>query len=212
MSEIPEVLRASDFLVLDQAFPNDIYGFLKDTFNTCEWKYHAETNYHALTKDATKEELLQDYGFTTMISDPDSIYNPAVHNAFENSVKEYFNLDKVLRIKAGLFVPSESEVVHYPHVDSSQPHWTALYYFSSEKDAGHTYIYNQKFDPFLYKDPFVQYDATKDKFDVLKKIEAKENRVVFFKGNVYHSSSRPRTVFKRIAVNVNFVGTPLAAT
>ena len=71
---------------------------------------------------------------------------------------------------------------------------------------GETYIYNQ------HKTPHEQYDNTKDKFEVLEKIEAKENRVVFFKGDVYHSSSRPRTIYKRIAVNVNFVGTPLAVT
>ena len=43
---------------------------------------------------------------------------------------------------------------------------------------------------------------------VIDKIEAKENRVLFFKGNVFHSSSSPKTIFKRIAVNINFMGFP----
>lgn len=212
MSNIQEVLRASDYLVLDDIFSDETYTLLKNYFSNCSWDFISETNLHEYRKDATQEELLQDYGFTNVITTPDGTHEPTIHKAFEDKVSEYFAVDDVKRIKAGLFTPSESEIVHYPHVDSPAVHWTALFYFSTEKGAGETYIYNQKWDAYKHKTPHEQYDNTKDKFEVLEKIEAKENRVVFFKGDVYHSSSRPRTIYKRIAVNVNFVGTPLAVT
>ena len=210
MSNIQEVLGTSDYLVLDDIFNDETYTLLKNYFSNCKWHFTSETNLHEFRKDATKEELLQDYGFINVITVPEGTHEPTIHTAFEDKILQYFKDVEILRIKAGLFTPSESEIVHYPHIDSPEPHWTALFYFSTEKDAGETHIYNQKYDPYKYKSFDVQYEITKDKFEVLEKVEAKENRVLFFKGNVYHSSSRPRTVYKRIAVNVNFIGTPLA--
>jgi len=209
MSEISQVLRASDYLVVDNAFPEEVYNYIKTHFEHKPRKYSPETNFHELRKDVTKEHLLQDYGFTNIITGPDGSDWQEGHDAFETCIKQYFDVEKIWRIKAGLFTPAESEFVHWPHVDIHDVHWTALFYFSTEKDHGQTYIWNQKFDPYIWKNPYEQYDATKDKFEALEKVETKENRVLFFKGNVFHSSSRPRTVFKRIAVNVNFRGVPL---
>jgi len=207
MSNISKALEVSDYLVVDDIFSEDNYKIIKDFFNKTTWVHTPETNDHS-KMNATREELLQDYGFTRLLYSNNQSDDPMIAQMFLDNVKQVFDVHHLDRIKAGLFTPSESEILHWPHVDNALPHWTALYYFSTEEDAGHTYIYNQKFDPYMYKNPYEQWLQTKDKFEVQEKIQTKENRVVFFKGNVYHASSRPRNVFKRIAVNVNFFGHP----
>ena len=127
---------------------------------------------------------------------------------FINCINKYFDIKQIERIRAGLMFPQKKEVIHGPHVDSEYPHHTALFYFCTEKGAGHTYVFDEVFDPYLYNTVAEQYDHKKDTMQVLDKIEAKENRVLFFKGNVFHSSSSPKTIFKRIAVNINFIGFP----
>ncbi len=202
-------LKEHDYIVVEDVFSKDNYNLLKEYFETCEWNFTNETNDHKFN-NLTKEQALQDYGLVNLVQMYDQSKNSVVAKIFADNIKNFFSLDKVQRIKAGLFTPSESEIIHWPHVDMEKPHWTGLYYFSTEKDAGHTYIYNQRWDAYKYKNANEQWSLTKDDFEIEAKIEAKENRAVFFKGDVYHSSSRPRTIFKRIAINVNFEGQPLS--
>lgn len=210
MSKVLQDLSSNDYVVIDDVFNKKDYNTLKEYFNKCEWTFMPESNIHAGHKDLTQKEKLQDYGFVNLISGYGQTKDKLVENIFTDNIKTFFKLDNLSRIKAGLFTPAESEILHMPHVDYAEAHWTALYYFSSEKKAGHTYIYNQRFDPYRYKDPNVQLREKLDSFEVETKVEAKENRALIFKGDVYHSSSRPRTIFKRIAINVNFQGQPLS--
>jgi len=209
MSKVLQDLSSNDYVVIDNVFSKEDYNILKKYFNDCEWSFLNETNTHS-EYDLTEQEKLQDFGLVNVITVYGSTKDGLIEKAFSDNVKKFFELDSIDRIKAGLFPPAESEIIHQPHTDLTEPHWTGLYYFSTEKNAGHTYIYNQRFDPFRYKNANEQLRATKDNFEIETKIEAKENRVVFFKGDVFHSSSRPRTIFKRIAINVNFRGRPLS--
>lgn len=202
-------LREHDYVVIDNVLSKEHYGLLKEYFETCEWSFTNETNDHKYT-DLTREQALQDYGLVNIVQMYGQSKNTVVTKIFTENIQKYFSLDKIERIKAGLFPPAESEIIHYPHVDIEKPHWTGLYYFSTEKDAGHTYIYDQKWDAYRYKDANEQWRLTQHNFRIADKIEAKENRVVFFRGDVFHASSRPRNIFKRIAINVNFEGRPLS--
>ena len=209
MSKVLQDLSNNDYVVVDNVFSEEDYNTLKKYFNECDWKFLPASNHHAGHKKLTKEEELQDYGFVNLISGGGQTKDSLIEKTFIDNIKTFFNVYKLNRIKAGLFTPAESEIIHMPHIDYLEPHWTGLYYFSTEKNAGHTYVYDQRFDPYRYKDANEQLRATIDNFEVETKIEAKENRALFFKGNVYHSSSRPRSIFKRIAINVNFFGSPL---
>lgn len=132
--------------------------------------------------------------------------NNLVVSLFAGNIEKYFHIDDLIRIRAGLQLPIGKELVHTPHCDFGTPHWTALFYFSTERNSGETYIYNEYFDPYKYRDVNDQRDKLKDKFTVLDKIEAVENRVLIFRGDVYHSSSAPQKINRRYAVNVNFKG------
>ena len=124
----------------------------------------------------------------------------------DSSIQRYFHMLKTLRVRTGLLVPVGHKKVHAPHIDLLDPHWTALIYFSSEKGSGQTYLYDELYDPYLYSTPEKQWEGRQ--LPIAEMVEAKENRVVFFRGDMYHSSSAPETILKRIAMNINFTGHP----
>ncbi len=73
--------------------------------------------------------------------------------------------------------------VHAPHVDLDIPHLVMLYYI---KDSdGPTHLYNKD-------------------MSVMKKIEPKKGRCVFFRGDMLHGSSTPVKNYSRIVINYNF--------
>lgn len=193
--------------IVENALNPDDYNNIKNYLNNLGWEFITDTS--GIEQDADKT-IYKSSLAKILFSEDRYASNEMVHvcQPFLNCISKYFDLQKVVRTRAGLFYPQEKEVIHGPHVDFAYPHHTALFYFSTEKEAGHTYIYDEVFDPYSYKTLSQQYERKKDTMEVIDKIEAKENRVLFFKGNVFHSSSSPKTVYKRIAVNINFIGSP----
>lgn len=173
------------YCVVDDWFAPSEYAVLKHYLTDPElgWNYLPS----AATMNASPDKLLH-HGFAKEIY-PTDTPNTVLINLLTYKLSTVFNIDSLIRIRAGLQLPVGKRIIHDPHVDFLEEHYTALFYFSSEIDAGHTYIYDKASD-----------------MNVLDKIEPRENRVLLFKGDVYHSSSAPEKVFKRIAVNVNFKG------
>lgn len=170
-----------------------------------------ELDFHILDNVATAdEEVFLHHGLAGMLYDPEKNVNTdnLVTSLFVGNIERYFKLDDVIRIRAGLQLPIGKELVHTPHCDFGFPHWTALIYFSTERGSGETYIYDEYFDPYTYRDVNDQRAKRSDKFKVLDKIEAVENRVLIFRGDVFHASSAPQKIKRRYAVNINFKGTP----
>ena len=197
------------YSIVDDALDIDDYKKLKVHIQNNSWKFLTNTagskvkiDEDSLYKSSFYQILHSDKNMGEEKKKPiDQICVP-----FVNCITKFFHLEQVIRIRAGLTLPQERTIVHGPHTDFDSPHHTALFYFCTEKDAGETYIYDQKYDPYIYKKWDDQLDATKDTIKVLDKVEAKENRCLFFNGNVVHSSTSPQSIYQRIAVNINFTG------
>lgn len=185
------------YCVVDDWFAPSEYAVLKHylTDQDLDWRYVPSTT----TLDNSADKLLH-YGFAKQLYPSDNP-NSVLVNLLTHKLSTVFNIDSLLRIRAGLQLPVGKRIIHDPHVDFLEDHYTALFYFSTEIDAGHTYIY----DKTASKDSKELLKSSD--MNVLEKIEPRENRMLLFRGDVYHASSAPEKIFKRIAVNVNFRGT-----
>lgn len=196
--------RENRYAVIDDFFSIGEYLAIKNYLEGVSWDFTPGIAGEFAKKDPANS------GFAHLIYGHDhKDDNPTISTMIGFSLSRYFKINQMWRIRAGLLIPVGKKWVHDPHVDKQEPHWTALMYFSSEKGAGHTYIFDELYDPYLYDNVPAQVKARKDKMKVLDKVEAKENRVVFMRGDVFHSSSAPETIVKRMAINVNFLGVPL---
>lgn len=210
MNKIRKHFLKNDYVVIDDFFSKSDYNKLKSYFYDVGWQFIASTARRFEDKNANKS--INDSSFVHLVFDclnKNNRNKSDVYDIFFENLSNGFDIKEILRIRAGLITPdgTNKEYTHGSHVDWVHPHYTALFYFTTEKDAGHTYIYHEKFDPYLYVDGDHQKGERVD-LKIAEKIEAKENRVLIFKGNVYHSSSKPQSVYRRIAVNVNFEGIP----
>lgn len=203
-----------DYKVIDDFFSREAYLSLKLRLDRdVDWKHNVCITGHESIRDKTH---LYSGGMGRVIKRDDHEPNkvdlyPEFTNLFGFKLSETFDVEHILRIRCGLQLPINVDYVHDPHVDYTYPHWTALLYFCTEKGAGETYLYNQKYDD-SWPNPYIQWQKTKDEFEVIEKVEPKENRCLIFRGDIFHSSSTPRSIARRLAVNVNFQGNPKHGT
>lgn len=210
MNKLRKHFLKNDYVVIDDFFSKSDYKKLKNYFYSVGWNFIPSTA-RKFENQKAEDKSIYDSSFVHLVYDcldKNNRNKSNIYDIFAENLSNGFDIREILRIRAGLITPDgiKEEYIHGSHVDWVHPHYTALFYFSSEKDGGYTYIYNEKFDPYLYDDADHQRDGRDLK--VAEKIEAKENRAVIFKGDVYHSSSKPQSVYRRIAVNVNFEGIP----
>ena len=104
-----------------------------------------------------------------------------------NKYKRGLKPEKLIRIRAGMFIQDQTKHPHLPHVDFHYKHTTMLYYVNDSD--GTTKLYNH------------------DKTKVIKEVHPKKGRVLFFDGLTYHASSSPKNHPSRIVLNYNFSGT-----
>ena len=95
--------------------------------------------------------------------------------------------EKLIRIRAGMFIQNQTKHPHLPHIDFQYKHTTMLYYVNDSD--GPTKLYNS------------------DKTKIVKEIHPKWGRVLIFEGLTYHASSSPVHHPSRIVINYNFDGT-----
>ena len=132
-------------------------------------------------------------GFSHLIFEDTTTYSnhyEALLPVFFEALDKYkrgLKPEKLIRIRAGMFVQNQTKLPHLPHVDFKYDHTTMLYYVNDSD--GPTKLYNA------------------DKTKVVKEIHPKRGRVVLFDGLTYHASSSPKDHPCRIVINYNFAGT-----
>lgn len=116
--------------------------------------------------------------------------------------KAKIDFNALLRIRIGLFTRTPGEVSHHnPHVDFTQPHFTAVYYVNDSD--GDTVVFNETID-----DISVERCATfanQGGFTLAGAVPPKKGKIMCFDGRHYHASSYPSRAARRIAVTFNFV-------
>lgn len=196
----------SNYFIVDDFLPPEVYTAVKNKLEHQPWFFHSTVAGEQFRGDGPKTD---DSGFTQVwyhVDDQTGCRHPDMLQLIDSNIQRYFHTRQTLRVRTGLLVPVGHKKIHAPHIDIPDPHWTALIYFSSEKGSGQTYLYDELYDPYLYATPEKQWEGRQ--LPIAEMVEAKENRVVFFRGDMYHSSSAPETILKRIAMNINFTGHP----
>jgi len=108
-------------------------------------------------------------------------------------------LQKLMRLRCGLLVPSENsktivgnvdtvDAGDEPHLDFLCPHWTALYYVNDSD--GDTIVYNET--------------KNSNEYTELTRSSPKKGKIFIFNGEHYHSSSKPTFGYSRCVLTFNF--------
>ena len=188
-------------IIIDEAVPKllfDRFQFEMMHFNV-EWHY--------MNSAAYRNEPSNDQSFThTALFDGQKTSDMLF--LFESALlaglsKAEVDVKTLIRLRCGMFLRSDKNYIHPPHVDHDIDHLTAILYLNDSD--GETIIYKEKFDSSLGLDAR-DYLHTKLQNNVTEdfRVTPKANRMVIFDGLTYHSSSSPVNTDRRIAMNCNF--------
>ncbi len=164
------------------------------------WYYVAATAY---TEDVEEYETLYNGSFYHLAR------NSEIANTLEDCLltaadKACVIVNRIHRIRIGMIPICPVESINPPHTDMEMPHKVGLLYMNDSD--GYTYLYNEKYDLNYSKNNSGLYyrEVLDRKTTVKDKILAEENKIIFFDGLTYHSSSAPTKTKRRIAVNYVF--------
>lgn len=113
-----------------------------------------------------------------------------------------FPISKMLRIRLGLITVTDKPIIHTPHVDFPYKHQTGLIYLNDSD--GDTILYNERLDTNVNKDNNDS-KVRQNKNEIITTFTPEENKLVIFDGLLYHSSTSPTIVDRRVVVNFNFI-------
>ena len=109
-------------------------------------------------------------------------------------------LDKMLRIRIGMYMLTPEEFIHTAHIDCDIPHQSGLLYLQSSESP--TIFYNEFYEPETKMD---SYDRLQQlQLSEFGRIYPKENSFAWFDGLRYHCSSSPTKEKRRVVVNYNY--------
>jgi len=172
--------------VIDDAISSGYQDHVESIFNSnFSWYFTPR-----ISDDVSAD---QNTGFSHLVFEDTTSYSnhygvllPIFFEAL-NKYKRGLKPEKLIRIRAGMFIQDQTKHPHLPHVDFLYEHTTMLYYVNDSD--GPTKLYNA------------------DKTIIVKEIHPKKGRVLFFDGLTYHASSSPKNHPSRIVLNYNFSGT-----
>ena len=105
---------------------------------------------------------------------------------FDKLINEINVNNPVIRAKANLKLMcpyGNADSHNKPHYDQDTEHFVGLYYVNNSD--GYTWLFNK--------------DRT-----VMKRIEPRKGRFVFFRGDILHADSHPHKCKKRLVINIDF--------
>lgn len=108
------------------------------------------------------------------------------------SKKHKINIKSIYRAKSNITFTTLHGKSSNPHIDTQANHFVFLYYVNDSD--GDTILFDNVYDGF---------DKDAKELKVLKHVTPKAGRVVWFKGNRYHSWIAPKTSSYRMVINMN---------
>jgi len=191
-------------IVIENAVPELLFRRLQSEMMSFspEWHYMDSTAYrtHPDSNDASFTHTVLFDGQKT--SDLLFLYESALLAGLS---KTDIKPENLIRLRCGMFVKSDKNYIHPPHVDYEIPHKVALLYLNDSD--GDTFLYNEKYDrgnEFRLNPRDYYTMKLMEKVTVDMSIKPKENTMVVFDGLTYHSSSSPVESSRRIVINCNF--------
>ncbi len=190
--------------ILENAINKTSFSVIKNNIfsNNFPW-YFSNTSYEV----SADEKNLDSWSFSHSAFDDDKSYSN-ITALLEMSFYEILSkinepIEKLLRIRIGCLTHKNSCVKNIPHVDRHTPHKVGLLYMNT--CDGDTALYNKKYDVNSGVSTYQFYKDNQENFQIENLISPEENKIIFFDGLQYHSSSHPTNSFRRIAVNFNYI-------
>lgn len=119
-----------------------------------------------------------------------------IFDAFLRAIQHKLKIDRMFRVRVGLFTKHTDSTPHGPHTDDTHPHWTAVYYVND--CDGDFVLYNETYDD------LTEEQVKNTALTVKHVCHPAQGKLVAFNGKHYHSSSYPTTKPLRIAITFNF--------
>lgn len=165
------------------------YGWLRSKLDSpgVAW-YYAETTANHFDQKLPYHSSFSHLIFksdTGPVSDLFDSTLPILLNSLDQQKK---TLKDLIRIRAGLITRTPHEIVHAPHKDDFNPHFTGLFYLNDSD--GDTIVYNETEESTQYT--------------IKERLTPKANTWHHFDGAHYHSSSAPTKHEKRIVITYNY--------
>lgn len=173
-----ECLRASIF---DPSFP----WFYNENSTHSDGKLHYINNSPTHTSFGFTHNFLIDKKSTN--SEFTNLVLPLVFQ-----IKDYLNASEILRVRMDMTLYNPEKIMHPPHVDSEDNHYSAIYYLNESN--GSTVIFNEKMSSNI-----------DNNLTIKETIEPKPNRLVVFDGSYIHTGYSPSNNNCRVLINSNFV-------
>ena len=181
------------YLVFDNVISKTYLKQLIDNVFDYDWKFSSNLTYGNGKENVNSQDF--EYGFNGFLTEEQLHFIlPLIFKICDLSNIEILNKNQVSRITPRLqTMLSSNNEINDIHIDKEQNHYVVIFY--PHNIDGDTILYNQtildlshsKFNKMNVEE---KKEATKN-FTILKKITPKENRVVVFNGNRYHTSSSP---------------------
>lgn len=212
-----------DIIILDDFLPTYLQEFLEELCYRVDWRYVKNSTFSEegkMLESLINQNLYKDEGqlvhsfWNNMYKDPLS-NKPLINFANHLDLSHYFHLPlQIATIKNNWNFDLENNFkrgkvnmtfsrgnsnssAKFPHIDyewnefENSKKWAIIYYVN-ESD-GDTIVYNEKED---FKDL--------SKYTIKQRISPKKGRIVFIRGDLYHSASIPSSKYsKRIIINYN---------
>lgn len=112
-------------------------------------------------------------------------------------------VDNIFRLRLGLHNISPVADIGGPHVDHDHPLKVALIYLNSSD--GDTVIYQEQYDYSSSLNPAQYYtEHLAGQVTPAARSTPEENKIIWFDGSYYHSSTSPTATPKRVTLNINY--------
>jgi hypothetical protein len=174
-------------LVIDDCVSKQTQDFIEGQLHpsSINWKYISDVTGRESDYEAFNPGLSQGVFADNQILT--SAYLFLYPLLLEVCTKQNIYVDRLMRIRLGLYINRNTSTVNNAHIDDVNPHMVALYY-PYETDGDTVF--------------FTDSTATQE----LQRISPKKGRMVIFDGSIHHASSNPIKHVDRITVNYNFIG------
>jgi len=190
-----------DYTIIDNAVPNMLFTRLKDVFfnQPMGWFWLDSSAYE--NKVSTYHYSFVNYPLTPSGDTWEPAYSLCC-SALYAALGDHYQDINITRIRAGMHTAHSENIINEPHVDQDDPHMVALLYLNDSD--GPTYLHNNRYKK-SYKEEQAKIYLKDIDLNQSIKVESKENRLVLFKGDIYHSSTKQTWPSKRVALNYNFL-------
>jgi len=106
------------------------------------------------------------------------------------TIKNNIKYNQILRIRFNINPSYHDEIITFPHVDSTNPHYVFLYYVNDS--SGDTIIYNKKYGELIGND-----------MSIMHRITPKKGSAFIMDGRHFHSVCIPTDGSLRKVINAN---------